>query len=377
MDFSDFRDGMDPVSEFDTGHDGDVEIDDDDDDLYETIEQYVWGLHRGQISSYTSLPANSLRLQPALKKAIQHKQVALLPPVAVLKKLVDLQTRNSKAPFGKRQIFTEIIPFQSYEYRIVPLKNLSFYIRDPTTRKVSPIKTASLPSFEWHAHPAFVLAYASDGLIFPPTIAHNQLKPLGNKLDECLMLWNSTAAVPLEFYKGSWVGEFGRSVPAKWKSLLLPKAPVKVAVEKDEKEDEPTVKRRKLDVEVVVADVKDSAVAEMTESIAIDKSKGTVIDKSKGIAIDKPKGATVTDKPQGTAVDKPKGAAVTDKPKRTTVDKSKRTAVSKEKRTTVGKEDSTVVDKADRTVVDKLDAGVVESAQVKVAKGKGSKRKRT
>ncbi|KAF8893764.1 hypothetical protein CPB85DRAFT_1440630 [Mucidula mucida] len=40
MDFSDFRDGMDPVSEFDTGHDGDVEIDDDDDDLYETIEQH-------------------------------------------------------------------------------------------------------------------------------------------------------------------------------------------------------------------------------------------------------------------------------------------------------------------------------------------------
>ncbi|KAF8896704.1 hypothetical protein CPB85DRAFT_1328819 [Mucidula mucida] len=334
----------------------------------DTLE-FLWGLHRGQIGSYTSLPANSLRLQPALKKAIQHEQVALLPPVSVLKKLFDLQTRNSKAPFGKRQIFTGIIPFQSsYEYRIVPLKNLSFYIRDPTTRKVSPIKTASLPSFECHAHPAFVLAYASDGLIFPPTIAQNQLKPLGNKLAECLMLWNSTAAVPLEFYKGSWVGEFGRSVPAKWRSLLPKEAPVKVAVEVEEKEDEPTVKRRKLDVEVVVADVKDSAVAEKTESIAIDKSKGTVIDKSNGIAIDKPKGATVTDKPQGTAVDKPKG---------TTVDKSKRTAVSKTKRTAIRKADSTIVDRLDRTVVDKSDAGVIESAQMKVAKGKGSKRKRT
>ncbi|KAF8909074.1 hypothetical protein CPB85DRAFT_1435818 [Mucidula mucida] len=51
MDFSDFRDGMDPVSEFDTGHDGDVEIDDDDDDLYETIEQVVLVRRRKPASS--------------------------------------------------------------------------------------------------------------------------------------------------------------------------------------------------------------------------------------------------------------------------------------------------------------------------------------
>ncbi|KAF9038871.1 hypothetical protein BDZ89DRAFT_1129616 [Hymenopellis radicata] len=71
-------------------------------------------------------------------------------------------------------------------------------------------------------------------------------------VDNCFWSWQTltVASPPLDFYKGSYVGEFGRSVPVKYREQLPKSAPVAVKEGVDSGEDtEPTVKRRKVAVE--------------------------------------------------------------------------------------------------------------------------------
>ncbi|KAF8904544.1 hypothetical protein CPB85DRAFT_1437842 [Mucidula mucida] len=47
--------------------------------------EFVWGLNRGDMSSYFDVPGNFLRVQPELKEAIDAEDVALVPPITLLR----------------------------------------------------------------------------------------------------------------------------------------------------------------------------------------------------------------------------------------------------------------------------------------------------
>ncbi|KAF9016421.1 hypothetical protein BDZ89DRAFT_1166272 [Hymenopellis radicata] len=239
----------------------------------DTLE-FVWGLNRGQVMSYFNLvPGNILRLQPELKKAIELEKVALCPPNAVMKKLAALQDRNMKQPLSKRRMFTEVSPFQAYEYRIVPVaKSVTLYSRDPSTRKVSILKGTkhSFPSFTCEANPAFVLTFASDGLLNTPKFVRTKLA-FETAPDDCFRPWQTLAAPPLAFYEGSYVGEFGRPVPVKYRDQLPKSRPVPMVVDSDESEEsfeelQPTLKRRKVE-DVSGEGVDAAAASDLVDSV--------------------------------------------------------------------------------------------------------------
>ncbi len=131
------------------------------------------------------------------------------------------------------------------------VKGLTLYARDPATHTVSVLKgtSNSFPSFTCKANPAFVLSFASDGLLDPPDDIKSKLG-LRNAMYDCFRPWQ-TGCPPLDFYKDSYVGEFGRSIPMKYRQLLPTTAPVrKMDVDSDDSELQKVVE----DLDSVMAD---------------------------------------------------------------------------------------------------------------------------
>ncbi|KAF8904845.1 hypothetical protein CPB85DRAFT_1316351 [Mucidula mucida] len=179
--------------------------------------EFVWGIDRGQIASYFNETGNFLRIQPDLQQAIESGQVALLPPDNILHRLYTLQTHNRRVPVTQRQPFTEVFPFETCEYRVIPLKRgVKLFAFNPETSKVSALKAARncyhLATSD--AHPLFVLTHASRPLIDPPKMVKINL---GDSLIRCFNPWFMDA--PLDFFKDAYPGQFGRPMPFKYRHL--------------------------------------------------------------------------------------------------------------------------------------------------------------
>ncbi|KAF8904536.1 hypothetical protein CPB85DRAFT_1437836 [Mucidula mucida] len=188
--------------------------------------EFVWGLNRGDMSSYFNVPGNFLRVQPELKEAILTRNVALVPPNHIIDELYEFQEQNAKLPFAKRRAFTEVSSLKPCECRVVPLKpGVSLYTLNPTTRKVTPFRgtRTSYPSVSCSAHPFFVITYACYALVNPLKTVRRKLA-LGLPLIQCIGPWHM--APPFEFYRGAYIGQFGRRIPYKYRPLLPASPPV-------------------------------------------------------------------------------------------------------------------------------------------------------
>ncbi|KAF9002607.1 hypothetical protein BDZ89DRAFT_661074 [Hymenopellis radicata] len=84
-----------------------------------------WGLNRGQLDAYRKGPANHLRLQPALKAALNAGRVVILPSDDILQQLLNLQNSNEAVRLEDRRLFFETVPFGTYEYRVILSKRMS------------------------------------------------------------------------------------------------------------------------------------------------------------------------------------------------------------------------------------------------------------
>ncbi|KAF8904540.1 hypothetical protein CPB85DRAFT_971253 [Mucidula mucida] len=165
--------------------------------------EFVWGLNRGDMSSYFDVAGNFLRVQPGLKAAIDAKDVALIPPNHIVEELLEFQRQNRKLPLAKRRIFTEVFPFGPSQCRVVPLKpGVSLYALNPTTQKVTTLKgtRTSFPSVSCGVHPLFLLTHACWELLNPPRSIDRKLG-LGNTLFKCVSPWHRIP--PFEFYEGA------------------------------------------------------------------------------------------------------------------------------------------------------------------------------
>ncbi len=114
----------------------------------------------------------------------------------------------------------KVSPFKPCECRVVPLKpGVSLYTLNPTTRKVTPFRgtRTSYPSVFCSAHPFFVITYACYALVNPSKTVRRKLA-LGLPLIQCIGPWHM--APPFKFYEGTYIGQFGRRIPYKYRPLL-------------------------------------------------------------------------------------------------------------------------------------------------------------
>ncbi|KAF8904534.1 hypothetical protein CPB85DRAFT_1437834 [Mucidula mucida] len=193
--------------------------------LIDSLE-FLWGLDRGQMSSYFEVAGNFLRVQPGLKTAIDAKDIALLPPNHIVEQLFEFQEQNRKRPLAQRRTFTEVFSFMPGECRVVPLKpGVSLYTLNPKTRKVTTLKgtRTSFPSVSCGVHPLFLLTYSCWELLAPPRRIDRKLG-LGDALMDCMGPWHMIP--PFGFYDGAYHGQFGRSVPFDYRTLIPRTPPV-------------------------------------------------------------------------------------------------------------------------------------------------------
>ncbi|KAF8903794.1 hypothetical protein CPB85DRAFT_1564294 [Mucidula mucida] len=175
-------------------------------DLFLDNYEYCWGLKRGELNPYLKGSANHVRVQPSLRAALKAGRIILLPSEEIITALAELQASNGRSRLQDRERFLTNMPFGVYQYRVITLASrMSLFSRDPSTKKISPLSKRSPPVISCNIHPFFVIAHASEAI---GDYRETMDPKLYGTLTSISIAW---APRPyLEFYAGSYEGEFGR-----------------------------------------------------------------------------------------------------------------------------------------------------------------------
>ncbi|KAF9001222.1 hypothetical protein BDZ89DRAFT_1121518 [Hymenopellis radicata] len=132
-----------------------------------------------------------------------------------------LQNSNEAVRLEDRLLFFETVPFGTYEYRVIPLKeNVTLYAKDPVNQTITPLDACSL-TLSSAIHPFFLVAYVNSVIQqYPPTLNRD----LRRLLVQICIHW---AVQPcLEFVQGSYEGEFWRGLSFRYMKRRYPIPPV-------------------------------------------------------------------------------------------------------------------------------------------------------
>ncbi|KAF5336221.1 hypothetical protein D9758_014345 [Tetrapyrgos nigripes] len=126
---------------------------------YHVLEYYM-GLEEFELP--LECADNTVLLRPDMKLLLEQLKWALIPALETLEVLVAFQLENEHKPLHRRQIYTEIVPSQEYEYAFVPLHMdcAPLYIHHPngtSTRYDWPY--TNLPHFKLPTHPIYACAF--------------------------------------------------------------------------------------------------------------------------------------------------------------------------------------------------------------------------
>ncbi|KAF8995401.1 hypothetical protein BDZ89DRAFT_1123096 [Hymenopellis radicata] len=175
-------------------------------DLFLDNYEYCWGLKRGELNPYLKGSANHIRVQPSMKAALTAGRIILLPSEEIITALAELQASNGRSRLEDREMFLQKMPFGVYQYRVITLASgITLFSRDPSTKRVCALNKKSPPIVSCNLHPFFVIAHASNAI---GDYRETMDPKLYGTLTGISIAW---APRPyLEFYVGSYEGEFGR-----------------------------------------------------------------------------------------------------------------------------------------------------------------------
>ncbi|ESK84017.1 hypothetical protein Moror_11520 [Moniliophthora roreri MCA 2997] len=127
--------------------------------------EFFMGLRFGELRLESSL--NIVHVRSSIKKLLQEQKLTLLPTEEILDKILELHVHNGKCKLYDRTRYTDVLPFQEYEYRVRPIDlNVPLYIISPDgTRQLYQPLLPQTPHIRSTANPFLVVSNAGFALI--------------------------------------------------------------------------------------------------------------------------------------------------------------------------------------------------------------------
>ncbi|ESK87176.1 hypothetical protein Moror_10918 [Moniliophthora roreri MCA 2997] len=127
--------------------------------------EFFMGLRFGELRLESSL--NIVHVRSSIKKLLQEQKLTLLPTEEITDKLLHLHWQNAECKLYDRTRYTDVLPFQEYEYRVRLIDlNIPLYIISPDgTRQLYRPLFPQTPHIRSTIHPFLVVTNATLALV--------------------------------------------------------------------------------------------------------------------------------------------------------------------------------------------------------------------